>query len=78
MDISSAFTNGDLEEVIYMCQPEGFHEGGPNVVCRLKKSLYGLKQANKQWYQKFDTFMCSLGFNHSNEDPCLLYVKKPR
>ncbi|KAJ2936701.1 hypothetical protein H1R20_g402, partial [Candolleomyces eurysporus] len=48
VDISAAFTNGDLGEVIYMRQPEGLHEGGPNVVCRLKKSLYGLTQASSQ------------------------------
>ena len=48
VDISSAFTNGDSEEIIYMHQPEGFHEGGPSLVCKLKKSLYGLKQAARQ------------------------------
>jgi len=45
VDITSAFTNGDLDEEIYMEQPEGFHIGGPNKVCRLRKSLYGLKQS---------------------------------
>jgi hypothetical protein len=45
VDISSALLNGDLDEEIYMKQPEGFHEGGSNNVCKLKKSLYGLKQA---------------------------------
>ena len=45
INISSAFLNGDLEEDIYMKQPEGFHELGPEYVCKLKKSLYGLKQA---------------------------------
>jgi hypothetical protein len=49
VDVSAAFTNGDLEEYIYMRQPEGFHEGGPNKVCRLRKSLYGLKQSARQW-----------------------------
>jgi len=43
--ITSAFTNGDLDDEIYMNQPEGFHIGGPNKVCRLRKSLYGLKQS---------------------------------
>jgi transposase InsO family protein len=45
VDITSAFTNGDLEEDIYMRQPDGFHQGGANIVCKLNKSLYGLKQA---------------------------------
>jgi Reverse transcriptase (RNA-dependent DNA polymerase) len=52
VDISAAFTNGDLDETIYMMQPEGFHQEGPNVVCRLKKSLYGLKQSARQWNVK--------------------------
>ena len=45
IDISQAFLNGDLDVDIYMQQPEGFEEGGPEYVCRLRKSLYGLKQA---------------------------------
>ena len=45
VDISHAYLNGDLEEKIYMQQPEGFEVGGPEFVCKLKKSLYGLKQA---------------------------------
>jgi hypothetical protein len=48
VNISSAFLNGDLDEEIYMKQPEGLHEGEPNHVCKLKKSLYGLKQAARQ------------------------------
>jgi hypothetical protein len=45
IDISHTFLNGDLEENIYMDQPEGFEVGGPGYVCKLKKSLYSLKQA---------------------------------
>ena len=48
VDIFFAFTYGDLEEDIYMFQPEGFHEGGPNKVLKLKTLLYGLKQAARQ------------------------------
>ena len=53
MDVKTAFLNGDLEEDIYMVQPEGFvQEGKEDYVCKLKKSLYGLKQSPRAWYQK--------------------------
>ena len=78
MDVKTSFLHGDLDEDIYMQQPEGFAvPGKEHLVCKLRKSLYGLKQAPRQWYQKFDTFMHSHGFKRSAEDPCL-YVKRPR
>ena len=49
VDITAAFINGDLDEEIYMKQPEGFHIGSPSKVCHLRKSLYGLKQSARQW-----------------------------
>ena len=48
MDVKTIFLNGDLKEEIYMDQPEGFVEPGQGKVCKLTKSLYGLKQACKQ------------------------------
>ena len=72
VDISHAFINGELEEEIYMQQPEGFAvKGKEDFVCKLKKSLYGLKQAPREWYHKFDTFMKSQGFGQSDTDYCL-------
>ena len=60
MDVKTAFLNGDLEEEIYMEQLEGFSTPGQeNKVCKLVKSLYGLKQTPKQWHEKFDNVMIS-------------------
>ena len=62
IDVSHAFLNGDLEEEIYMEQPEGFEVGGPDHVCRLKKSLYGLKQAGRVWNKKLHATLEKMGF----------------
>ena len=72
MDVKTAFLNGDLNEEVYMEQPEGFVLlGNENKVCKLVKSLYGLKQAPKQWHEKFDHVILSNGFRHNNVDKCL-------
>ena len=71
-----AFLHGDLEEEIYMVQPEGFEvKGKEHMLCRLKKSLYGLKQAPRQWYKKFDSFMVGHEYTKINANHCV-YVKK--
>ena len=75
MDVKTAFLNGDLEEEIYMEQPEGFSAPGQErKVCKLVRSLYGLKQAPKQWHEKFDYAMLSSGFRINESDKCV-YVK---
>lgn len=78
LDVKTAFLHGELEEVIYMSQPEGYEvEGREDWVYLLKKSLYGLKQSPRQWNQKFNDFMISRGFTRSSVDSCvylLLYV----
>ena len=57
MDVTAAFLNGDLEEEIHMKQPEGYAEPGKeDLVCSLKKSIYGLKQSPKCWNQKLDKY----------------------
>ena len=76
MDVKTAFLNGELDEEIYMEQPEGFVvEGKETKVCKLVKSLYGLKQAPKQWHEKFDHTMLSHGFKINECDKCV-YIKQ--
>ena len=59
-----------------MEQPEVFvqHQTGTSI-CKLKKSLYGLKQTHRQWYKKFDSFMVSQGYTRSEYDHCLYFKK---
>ncbi len=68
VDITAAFINGDLDEEIYMKQPEGFHIGSPTKVCRLRKSLYGLKQSARQWNKKLHSVLTELGFKRIESD----------
>ena len=76
LDVKTAFLHGDLEEELYMRQPEGFiKEDRKNLVCRLKKSLYGLKQAPRQWYKKFVSFMSSHGFTRCQAYHCCYFKK---
>ena len=63
MDVKTAFLHGDLEETIFMVQPEGFFdEKHSNWVFHLKNSLYGLKQSPRQSYKRFDRFVLSIDF----------------
>ncbi len=69
MDVKIAFLNGELEEDIYMEQPQGFvHQGDEHIVCKLHKSLYGLKQSPRAWNQKLNTFFKSIKFMKSEAD----------
>lgn len=77
-DVKTAFLHGDLSEEIYMEQPQGFVDSRhPNSVCRLQKSLYGLKQASRAWNVKFDNFLLQSGFIRSNADPCVYFQTNP-
>lgn len=78
MDVKTAFLHGELEEDIYMAQPEGFVQAGDeNKVCLLKKSLYGRKQSSRQWYKKFGEQMVQIGFSKSDHDSCV-FLKRRR
>src|SRR5579859_3429582 len=77
MDVVTAFLAGELEEEIYMEQPEGFEVGNKedDLVCRLRKSIYGLKQAPRVWNQKIRRYLKSIGFDQLYSDPCV-YINK--
>eukprot|EP00253_Pinus_taeda_P030191 PITA_30191 len=68
MDVKNAFFHGDLLEEIYMERPHGFVQDS-SLVCRLKKSLYGLKQGHRAWYAKMDSFLLSQNFETCKCDP---------
>ncbi len=69
MDVTTAFLNGDLEEEIYMEQPPGWEvPGKEDWVCLLKKAIYGLKQASRQWNIKFHKTLLDLGFDRTYSD----------
>ncbi|KAK3014288.1 hypothetical protein RJ639_008011, partial [Escallonia herrerae] len=75
MDVKTTFLNGDLNEEIYIEQLERFvAPDHKRKVCKLVKSLYGLKQALKQWHEKFDKVMIENGFRINECDKCA-YVK---
>jgi hypothetical protein len=75
MDVKTTFLNGDWLENVYMEQPKGFTmKGKEHMGCHLRKSIYELKQASRQWYLKFDETIRSFGFKENEEDNCI-YVK---
>lgn len=71
LDVNNAFLHGDLEEEVYMKIPQGFAKQGEQRVCRLRKSLYGLRQASRNWYHKFTTSLLDIGFRQSDADHSL-------
>ena len=75
MDVTTAFLNGELKEEVYMKQPEGFiAEDEKRLVCKLKRSIYGLKQSPRCWNSVLDEHLKKMGFVQTASDPCL-YVK---
>jgi hypothetical protein len=78
MDVKTAFLNGDLEEDIYMEQPPGFVAQGSqaNLVCKLNRSLYGLRQAGRAWYKKIDAALNELGLKPTMSDNCIYVLRE--
>jgi acid phosphatase class B len=72
MDITSAFLNGDLKEEVYIKQPEGFTvKGKEHFVCKLNRSLYGLKQSPRCWNSVLNERLIEMGFKQSSSDQCI-------
>ncbi|CAI7791424.1 unnamed protein product [Closterium sp. NIES-54] len=75
MDITFAFLNGIILEELYMLQPEGLDDGGGRV-CRLKKAIYGVKQAPRAWYHKLEETQLAGGFKKSECDHSLFLLQE--
>jgi hypothetical protein len=74
MDVKGAYLNGILKEIIFMRQAEGY-EDGTGRVCRLVKTLYGLKQAGREWNEQLDEKLKSYGYKRLLTDPCV-YIRR--
>ena len=76
LDVKTIFLHGDLEKEIYMQQPQGYEfKWKDNLVCKLKKSLYGLKKDPRQWYLKFDKFMAVQSYSRCHYDHCVYFKR---
>ena len=72
MDVKTAFLNGNLLEDVYMTQPEGFVQPkNSGKVCKLQRSIYGLKQASRSWNLRFDESVKGFGFFKNEDEPCV-------
>ena len=72
MDVKTAFLNGNLLEDVYMTQPEGFVQPkNSGKVCKLQRSIYGLKQATRSWNLRFDESVKGFGFVKNEDEPCV-------
>ncbi len=72
VDVTTAFLNGELEEVVYMRQSQGFiAKGQEHLVCKLKKSIYGLKQSPRCWNTTLHNQLTTMEFVQADSDPCV-------
>ena len=71
MDVKTAFLNGYVEEDIFMEKPKGFESEDSSKVCKLNRSIYGLKQASRSWNHRFDEAIRSYDFIKNEDEPCV-------
>ncbi|PLW38664.1 hypothetical protein PCANC_16015 [Puccinia coronata f. sp. avenae] len=76
LDVKSAFLTCDLDEEVFMLPPPGYRSGD-NIVLKLRKAIYGLKQASLAWYRRLSSFLVSIGFTISVADPCVFWRLSP-
>lgn len=77
IDITSAYLNGNIKEEVYMKQPLMFEDKDrPNAVCRLRKTLYGLKQAGREWNKRINDILIEMGFVRCKSDTCVYVLRK--
>ena len=76
LDVKTTFLNGNLDEEIYMSLPDGLPTpSNPQLVCKLAKSLYGLKQSSRAWYQRLDSYLLLQGYTRLESD-ANIYIKR--
>jgi hypothetical protein len=75
MDVMNAFLNAKLNDTVYMEQPPGINNGNRNMVCKLHKAVYGIKQAPNEWNQELNSFLISKGFTPCKSDTCIYFHK---
>ncbi|KAL9269396.1 Retrovirus-related Pol polyprotein from transposon RE1-like protein [Drosera capensis] len=78
LDIKIVFLHGDMTETVYMFQHPGYETAGENHVCRLRKSLYGLKQSPQAWFEKFSKVVQAIGFSRSSVDSSIFVHRRSR
>ena len=78
LDIKNAFLHGKLHEEVYMTQPPGFTSiGGRHLVCRLRRSLYGLKQSPRAWFGRFSSALLHFGMTRCEADHSVFSIHSP-